>query len=252
MDGLVLNFDEAEGSGLVRTGDGTRYAFEREDWKSPERPESGDGVDFVPEGDRATEIYLVRRAGATTAAASPPQDVATYVKRRPAMICAVMMLLGCVLPFLSVPFFSMTLFGLPSTASFFVNLAGAFGANTQPGMGGIRASVWSLYLLYAIPGAAGWLIFREIVGAASRRLALGVGITGLATPFVTTTISTITFRASLPATGPGAVREVPNPLEASLQLLSYIGIGWMLIIVASIGLIAIGSGWSPFGAAQRD
>ena len=252
MDGLILNFDEAEGRGLVRGSDGTRYEFDRDDWKSPEPPSSGDIVDFVAAGDRATDIYFVRRRDA--AAARPPagEGGAAYLKRRPSMAFAALMLLGCLLPFLSVPFFSMTLISLPSTASFFVNIAGAFGG-AQPGIGGMRAAVWSLYLLYAIPAAAGWLIFREIGSAASRRLSLTVGLIGLATPFVTAVISSAIVRATMPVrTAAGSQREIPNPGEAIVQLMSYIGIGWIVIIVASAGLIAIGSGWSPFAAARRD
>ena len=167
------------------------------------------------------------------------------------MVFASLVLIGCMLPFLSVPFFSMTLISLPSTASFFINLAGAFGGNAEPGMAGIRAAVWSLYLLYAIPAAAGWLIFRELAGAATRRLSLVVGIVGLATPFVTSAVSSAIARASLPAQGRGARTEIPNPLEAMFQTLSYIGVGWMLIAAASAGLVALGCGWSPFGAGER-
>jgi len=255
MDGIVLNFDEAEGRGIVRAGDGVRYGFAREDWRSPDLPESGDAIDFVPSGDRATEIYLVRRAGAGEAVAAarspaPQGNGSNYLKERPALAFGALILLGCLLPFLSVPFFSMTLLSLPNTASFFVNLAGAFGGDAQPGIGGVRAAVWSLYLLYAIPAAAGWLIFREVGGAASRRLSLVVGTIGLATPFVTATISTLIVRASAPS-GSGRPREFPGPLDAMVHMLSYIGIGWMLIILASIGLVAIGSGWSPFGTRDR-
>ncbi|HYJ31181.1 MAG TPA: hypothetical protein VEW25_12680, partial [Allosphingosinicella sp.] len=230
------------------------YEFGREDWKSPAPPESGASVDFVPSGDRATEIYVVRRAATQSAAApAPPSAKAgAYFKRRPAMILGLVMLAGCLLPFLSVPFFSMTLFSLPSTFSFFVNLAGAFGANTQPGMGGARAAAWSLYLLYTIPAAAGWLIFREVGGTATRRLSLAVGLIGLAMPFVTAIVSTLIVRASAPVQG-ARRPDIPNPADAVLQMLSHIGIGWMLIILASIGLVALGSGWSPFGpAARRD
>jgi hypothetical protein len=167
------------------------------------------------------------------------------------LIFAALILVGCMLPFLSVAFFSMNLFSLPSTASFFINLAGAFGGNMQPGMGGIRAAVWSLYLLYAIPAAAGLLIFREIAGTATRRLSLVAGIIGLVTPFVTCAISSAIAAASLPERGRGARTEIPNPIEAMFQMLSYIGVGWMLIALASVGLVALGCGWSPFAAGER-
>lgn len=250
MDGRVLHFAADEQTGLIRGSDGQRYPFAAADWRSPHPPAPGDGVDFdVAEGG-AVEIFLVARAPAA-AAARPREDAAAYVKRRPALVFAVLILIGCMLPFLSVPFFSMTLFSLPSTASFFINLAGAFGGNAEPGMAGIRAAVWSLYLLYAIPAAAGWLIFRELGGAATRRLSLAVGIIGLVTPFVTSAVSSGIARASIPPRTARAHTEIPNPVEAMFQMLSYIGIGWMLIALASAGLVALGCGWSPFGTSER-
>ncbi|MEA3015742.1 MAG: hypothetical protein QOI38_464 [Sphingomonadales bacterium] len=248
MDGRVLHFAAEEQAGLIRGSDGHRYPFAAPDWRSPQPPAAGDGVDFDVAEGRAVEIFLV--AQAPTAPARPREDATNYVKRRPALVFAVLILTGCMLPFLSVPFFSMTLFSLPSTASFFVNLAGAFGGNAEPGIAGVRAAVSSLYLLYAIPAAAGWLIFRELGGAATRRLSLVVGIVGLATPFVTSAVSSSIARASVPRRASGTQAEIPNPVEAMLQMLSYIGIGWMLIALASAGLVALGCGWSPFGTRE--
>ena len=57
----------------------------------------------------------------------------------------------------------------------------------------------------------------------------------------------------MPAQPPRGRSELPSPTDAVVQTLSFIGIGWMLIIVASIALVAIGCGWSPFGGrAPRD
>jgi len=250
MDGRVLHYDPAEETGLIRGSDAERYAFAAADWRSPQPPAAGDGVDFDVAEGRAVEIFLVARAPAA-APVRPPADLPAYVKRRPALVFAALVLVGCMLPFLSIAFFSMTLFTLPSTASFFIDLAGAFGGNTEPGMAGLRAAIWSLYLLYAIPAAAGWLVLRELAGGATRRLSLVVGIVGLATPFVTSAVSSAIARASLPAQGRAPRTEIPNPLEAMFQTLSYIGVGWMLIALASVGLIALGYGWSPFGAGER-
>jgi hypothetical protein len=250
MDGRVLHFDAEEQTGLIRGGDGQRYPFAAADWRSPQPPATGDGVDFDVAEGRAADIFLVAQAPAD-APSRPPDDAATYVRRRPGLVFAALILVGCMLPFLSVPFFSMTLFSLPSTASFFINLAGAFGGNAEPGMAGVRAAVSSLYLLYAIPAAAGWLIFRELGGAGTRRLSLVVGIVGLVTPFVTSAVSSTIARASVPARAGGTRTEIPNPVEAMFQMLSYIGIGWMLIALASGGLVALGCGWSPFATSGR-
>jgi uncharacterized membrane protein len=57
MDGIILGYEAGEG--VIKTSDGTRYQFNRSQWKSPREPVAGHKVDFIPNGDRATEIYLV-------------------------------------------------------------------------------------------------------------------------------------------------------------------------------------------------
>ena len=249
MDGLVLNFDDAAGGGLVRADDGSRYEFAREDWKSPEPPRSGDRVDFVPAGDRATEIYLIR-SPLTESSATGARVTASYLAARPGLPLAGAILLSCFLPFLSVPFFSLTLFGLPNTMSMFLNLATSFGRDAHGvDVQSLRLAIWSLYLLYLIPLAAGWLIFREIRAEATRRLRLAVGIVGLATPILVSILS-----SSLAGSAARTVRRgpdtVPNPFEFSANVLSFMGAGWILLIFASAALVAIGLGWNPFAGSR--
>lgn len=59
MEGMILGFDRAKGEGVVRGDDGRRYRFSRESWRSEREPMEGQGVDFVPEGDEAREVYLL-------------------------------------------------------------------------------------------------------------------------------------------------------------------------------------------------
>ena len=56
MEGVILN-PPNKGEGVARCADGQRFTFELSDWRSEEPPAAGDRVDFVPEGNRATEIY---------------------------------------------------------------------------------------------------------------------------------------------------------------------------------------------------
>jgi uncharacterized membrane protein YhaH (DUF805 family) len=59
MKGTVLGFDPAADAGAISGFDGRRYEFATADWHARSRPRSGDTVDFVLDGERATRIYLV-------------------------------------------------------------------------------------------------------------------------------------------------------------------------------------------------
>lgn len=59
MKGNVLGFDPVANSGAISGHDGKRYEFVTLDWRSPRRPTRGDLVDFVPDGERAVQIYIV-------------------------------------------------------------------------------------------------------------------------------------------------------------------------------------------------
>ena len=59
MKGNVLGFDPDTNTGAISGYDGNRYEFVTLDWHSHRGPQHGDVVDFVPEGQRATRIYIV-------------------------------------------------------------------------------------------------------------------------------------------------------------------------------------------------
>ena len=59
MRGNVIGFDADSNSGAISGYDGKRYDFATVDWHSQNRPRHGDLVDFVTEGQRATQIYLL-------------------------------------------------------------------------------------------------------------------------------------------------------------------------------------------------
>ena len=60
MEGVVLGYESEEG--VIRAADGSRYTFNRADWKSEQNPVAGHKVDFVPEDGCAKEIYLINPA----------------------------------------------------------------------------------------------------------------------------------------------------------------------------------------------
>lgn len=58
MHGKILNWNGATHSGVVVTEGGERYAFGPTDFKAAAQPRAGLKVDFVPQGERACEIYV--------------------------------------------------------------------------------------------------------------------------------------------------------------------------------------------------
>jgi uncharacterized membrane protein YhaH (DUF805 family) len=57
MKGNVIGFDATGNAGAISGYDGQRYDFTTFDWHGQERPRHGDLVDFVPQGERATNVY---------------------------------------------------------------------------------------------------------------------------------------------------------------------------------------------------
>ncbi|HZK91526.1 MAG TPA: DUF805 domain-containing protein [Stellaceae bacterium] len=59
MKGNVIGFDPDTNTGAVSGHDGHRYDFATIDWRAQRQPRHGDVVDFQPEGQRATQMYLL-------------------------------------------------------------------------------------------------------------------------------------------------------------------------------------------------
>lgn len=72
MDGTVLNFDAENGAGVIRATDGKRYKFAASDWSSAGVAHIGDVVDFEPEDNRASEIFVTSRIAAAASVPIPP------------------------------------------------------------------------------------------------------------------------------------------------------------------------------------
>jgi uncharacterized membrane protein len=57
VKGQVLGFDPDSNAGAITGHDGQRYDFVRLEWRGTREPMRGDAVDFVADGQRATQIY---------------------------------------------------------------------------------------------------------------------------------------------------------------------------------------------------
>lgn len=265
MDGTLLNFDQARGTGLIRASDGRRYSFAAADWKSAETPAPGDIVDFELDGERASEVYRIRSgavsfgkkavapADASTSAPAaeapvspqpaeertPPaagEGPGPYLAARPGLVFAGLLLLACFLPFISAGFISLSLFNLVGVTSMAGNFAYGSG-------GGIQMGLLLFYLLYAVPIMACWLIFQELRGEASAALRRWTGLVGLAGPFAIIILAGLLVQSG----ARGAFGRGPRGGHLAGSLLSGMSFGWIMIIAASIALIAVGMSWSPFG-----
>jgi len=59
MRGNVIGFDVDTNTGSISGHDGKRYEFATVDWHERRTPARGNLVDFAPDGQRATQIYLL-------------------------------------------------------------------------------------------------------------------------------------------------------------------------------------------------
>jgi uncharacterized membrane protein YhaH (DUF805 family) len=69
MRGEILSYDTTVGTGLISGDDGVRYSFVSSSLQSPAVPAAGVRVDFVPEGDAATQILILAGAPSTVGVA---------------------------------------------------------------------------------------------------------------------------------------------------------------------------------------
>ena len=77
MRGEVLHYDEEQGFGFITGADGKRYTFARENLRREMALARGAEVEFQPNGDRASSIFLIRaRTGGAPEGAQPAATAA--------------------------------------------------------------------------------------------------------------------------------------------------------------------------------
>lgn len=57
MKGRILEYDFQAGEGVIAGEDGVRYHFSSGDWREAVAPYRGDRVDFIGNGNIATDVY---------------------------------------------------------------------------------------------------------------------------------------------------------------------------------------------------
>jgi hypothetical protein len=235
--GTVLSFDPAEG-GLLRGEDGERYTFDAAAWQGDSPPAPGLHVDFEPDGETAHSLYALP---------APISSSRPFLADRPGLPISILILIACVLPFLTLGPFSANLFNVVDVASSLDRYAPA-NVNMESGL-------WLFHFLYIVPAAAAVLLILEWRGLAGRWWRIGVGLVGLLAPVAIalgaramfTTAAAAHHHASLGARLLRRARELvaPDPF------VPHIGMGWIAIGGLSLALICVGIFWPRSGQAER-
>lgn len=223
MNGTILDYDARDG-GVLRGADGRRYAFAAAEWKSAEPPAAGIGVDFEPDGDEARSLYALP--------AAPPSAPDGFLGGRPGLPLAVLLLIACFLPFLTLGPLSANMFNLVEVAS----TAGHYASRVN-----METGLWLFRGLYVVPLLALVLIVQEWRGRARPWLRIGTGLVGLIAPVAITLGARAMFT---PVSAPtGLVRRLLRGVRDHFELMPHVGIGWIAIGLLSLALIAVGLFW---------
>ncbi|HEV7658554.1 MAG TPA: hypothetical protein VGO55_01790 [Allosphingosinicella sp.] len=239
MNGTILDYDAREG-GVLRGADGRRYAFASVEWKSATPPAVGAAVDFEPDGDVARSLYAVPKSAPPPVVAGP----GTFFGGRPGLPLAVLLLIACFLPFLTLGPLSANMFNLVGVAS----TAGRYASRVN-----METGLWLFHGLYVVPLIALVLIVQEWRGRAGPWLRIGTGLVGLIAPVAITLGARAMFtpvadRASL-------VRRLLRRAREFVDLdmfVPHVGIGWIAIGLLSLALIAVGLFWGSPGKTRGD
>lgn len=232
MRGVVLSFDPVEGGILRAVDDGQRYGFAASDWRGKADPVPGGWADFEPDGEDARALYPVAApAAAPDAASGAPASLAT----RAGMPIALLMLIACLFPFLTLGPFSANMFNLVGVASSLGNYA--------PLNLDMRSGLWLFHFLYLVPAAALALLVLEWLGRSGRWLRIGVGLIGLLAPVAIALGARALFTPAAPnphlGLGARVLRRVGEYVAPDL-FVPHIGMGWIAIALLSVALILVG------------
>ena len=236
MIGTILNFHPGFG-GLLRGEDGRRYPFPAAAWPGDEPPAPGTKVDFEKDGDSASDLIPLPAEGAPS---HPQSDtvawIAASVAARPGLPIALLLLVACFLPFLSLGPFSANLFNVVGVASSLGRYA-PVNLNMETGL-------WLFHGLYIVPALALALFLLEWHGLAERWWRIGIGLVGLLAPVAIALGARALFTATAPQGGLGArlLRRARDYVSPDL-FTPQIGIGWIAIAGLSLALVLIGIFW---------
>lgn len=250
MEGKVLGYDAAAGTGAIKGADGARYTFATADWRGAAPAKPGDDVDFTVEGSTAKEIYTTRAGlnidlggiGDTIKA----EGVAGIFLASWGPILAVATLIFCFFPFISVAGESENLFGVVDKAGEVkaqlggLGMMGAMlGGEETPAFIGVLKTLLGFYpLFYLIPLAAVWVLVYAFIKKPLRLPNLVHGGLSAGLPILLVIVGGLIVASSLPS----EMREMMS--RGGGDGLSFgLGLGGWLIILAGAAQIAATLGY---------
>ena len=273
MEGIVLHFDTVSSSGVVRASDGNRYDFSISDWKSSGVPARGDTIDFEPEGGQAREIFVLRSSTGTPAPLllAMPMDarvrenlgeialpkelsgnaIKEWIAHHPSQFLAASILILCFLPYVGIPenpitgVKSVSLWGVLSYVGTGIDMLGMAGDQTS----GIKMLLRIMYLLYLIPGLAAWLLYKEWSGTADDNFRWRTGMAALCGPIGVPIVMLLLgsmFISSYDRSHLYGMLGSGNGPDVS----SFVRFGLLSIMAAGGALVAVSTGWKPFGSSS--
>lgn len=226
MKGRILGFSSEAGNGVISGEDGKRYSFETAEWKSGQPVRTGAQVDFEPNGSTAAGIYPETGTGIDLSAlrgSAGAERARQVLTGSLAVPLAIMLLIACVLPALSMPQKSVSLLDLPS-------IADILGANGN----------LALVLLprFLAPVMALALLWRAWSAQAGKMITLGTGGAAILA-FLLIELAKTSFTQG-------------SEFGQMLGTVISTGLGTWLILLCGIGLILAGLGvlGNPFNRAE--
>lgn len=244
MKGKILGFNEAEGSGAISAEDGSRHKFTRADWRGEKPPATGITVDFESEGGTAREIYPV--TGAAMAAlgnidlsglsalsgasgGETGAKIAALFTNSLATPLALAILMACFMTALATPVQSATLLGLGQTLDQ-LSMASAAGEMMGAKSSGLGTMQALMFLRFAAPLAALWLIWSAWTGKPQRLPMLACGAAAVLAALLVAGLKS------------AVVSMVPDIMRAQVSAGISLGLGVWLLLLAGAALIAAGLG----------
>jgi hypothetical protein len=249
MQGRILGFDEAAGTGMISGEDGKRYRFTRDDWRGTGVARAGVAVDFDGNGEAASDIYpVVAARGAGAAAAAGASDAGAKAKtlftESLATPLALIVLLACALPAISTPVTSVSLFGLDSSTSGSLGAAAAIFGNSS-----LSTLSNLLILRFIAPLAAVALI---VLAWLEKPLAVPMIVAGAAT--ILAALLVFAYKSAIVSTFGGIADGIAGPggfdlprarsMMGAMNPGSFIsiGLGIWLLALTGVGLVVAGLG----------
>jgi hypothetical protein len=157
---------------------------------------------------------------------------------------ALLMLVACAFPFLTLGPVSANMFNI-------VSVAGSLG-DYGPRNVNLQTGLWLFHFLYIVPACALLLVVLEWFGRSGRWLRIGVGLIGLLAPVAIALGARALFTPAAPnphvSLGVRILRRIGEAVAPDL-FVPHIGMGWIALALLSLVLIGVGI-FAPVGARR--